>query len=203
MPAKFTALLGDLLWYAKYAIKTENGVFKETYSHSKGSLVFGSGQRSTVSAIEWRKLVSIAMYMHDKQNCGSHYSDPEGFFTTIIGMLWFVDDNNISNTGGKYEPKEDIIKRTQHNAQLWNDILKAIGNTLNLLKCFFQVIATTFSQTGVLVIAVHDKSWYIDTIDQTDNSTQRVKALSAYVPYKSLSTIQGMCKNKMINLKSN
>ena len=72
-------------------------------------------------------------------------------------MLGFVDNNNISNTGGNKSIK-DVIKQTQHNAQLWNDILKAIGNTLNLLKCFFQVIATTFSQTGALVIAVHDKS---------------------------------------------
>ena len=34
MPAKFTGLLEDLFRYAKYAIKTANGVSKETYSHS-------------------------------------------------------------------------------------------------------------------------------------------------------------------------
>ena len=52
MPAKFTTLLGDLLRYAKYAIKTANRVSKETYSHSTESPVFGSGQGSIVSAIE-------------------------------------------------------------------------------------------------------------------------------------------------------
>ena len=40
-------------------------------------------------------------------------------------MLGFVDDNNISNTGEKHESIEDVIKRTQHDAQLWNNILKA------------------------------------------------------------------------------
>ena len=50
MPAHFTTLLGDLLRYAKYAIKTANGMSKEIYSHSTDSPVFGSGQGSTVSA---------------------------------------------------------------------------------------------------------------------------------------------------------
>ena len=60
-------------------------------------------------------------------------------------MLEFVDDNNISNTGEIHESIEEVIKRTQHDAQLWNDILKATGGTLNLLKYFFRGITTTFS----------------------------------------------------------
>ena len=99
MPAEFTGLLGDLLRYAKYAIKTANGVSDDTYSHSSESPVFGSGQGSTVLATGWGKLVSIALDLHDKQRFGSQYRDPEGVFTTIVGMLGFVDDNNISNTG--------------------------------------------------------------------------------------------------------
>ena len=108
-------------------------------------------------------------------------------------MLGFVNDSNISNTGEKHESIEDVIKRTQHDAQLWNDILKATGGTLNLLKYFLQVITTTFSQSGAPVIAAHDESWYIDIVDRIDNSTQRVKTLLAYTPYKSLGTIQGFC----------
>ena len=149
-----------------------------------------------MSATGWGKLVSIALDMHDKQRFGSKYRDPEGVFTTIIGMLGFVNDNNISNTGEKHESIEDVIKRTQHDAQLWNDILKATGGTLNLLKCFFQVITTSFSQSGAPVNAIHDESWYIDIVDRTDKSTQRVKALSAYTPYKSLGTIQGICQKQ-------
>ena len=96
--------------------------------------------------------------------------------------------------GEKQESIVDVIKWTQHDAQLWNDILKATGGTLDPLKYFFQVISTTFSRAGAPFIAAHDKSWCIDTVDKTDNTTQRVKALSAYTPYKSLGTIQGICK---------
>ena len=95
---------------------------------------------------------------------------------------------------GKREFIKDIIKWTQHNMQLWNDISKITGGTLNVLKCFFQVIVTTFSESRAPVIAAHDKSGYIDIVDHTDNSAQRVEALSAYIPYKSLGTIQEICK---------
>ena len=87
MPPEFTALLGDLLQYAKYAIKTANGISKETYSHSKNTLVYGSRQDITVSAIGWGKLVSIALDLHNKHSFGLHYKDPRGAFEIIIGML--------------------------------------------------------------------------------------------------------------------
>ena len=116
--ARFTALLGDLLLYTKYTIKIANGVSKEIYRHSTESPVFGSGQGSIVSATGWEKLVFIALNMHNKQRFGSHYSDPEGLFKTIIGMLGFVNNNNISNTGKKHELIKDVIKRIQYNAQL-------------------------------------------------------------------------------------
>ena len=109
-------------------------------------------------------------------------------------MLEFVNDDNISNIGEKHESIKNVIKRTQHDAQLGNDILKATGGTLNLLKYLFQIISTNLSQTGAPVVAVHNNSWYIDIVDQTNNSTHRVKALSTYTPYKCLGIIQGICE---------
>ena len=89
--------------------------------------------------------MSKAFDTYDKQWFGSLYSDLDGLFETIIGMLGFVNVNNISNTGEKHESIEDVIKRTHHDTQLWNAILKVTEGTLNLLKSFFQIIATTFS----------------------------------------------------------
>ena len=110
MPAKFTALLGDLLQYTKYAIKTANGVSEATYSHSTDSPVYGSGQGSTASATGWGKLVSIALDLHDKQSFGLRYSDSAGTFEIIIGMLSYDDDNNISNNGAPHDSVADVIK---------------------------------------------------------------------------------------------
>ena len=74
--------------------------------------------------------------------------------------------------------------------------MKATGGILNLLKCFSQVITTSFSRNGAPVIVNHGESWYIDTVDRTDKSTQRVKALSAYTLYKNLCTIHGICNKQ-------
>ena len=43
--------------------------------------------------------IGIVLDVHDKQRFGSHYRGPGRFFKTIIGMIGFVNDNNISNTG--------------------------------------------------------------------------------------------------------
>ena len=118
MPVKFTAVLGDLLRYAKYAFKTANGISKDTYSHSPEFPIYGSGQGSTASATGWGKLVSIALDLHNKQRFGSHYSDPDGTYKTIIGMLSYVNNNNISNNGTPHKSIKDVIKHTQHDAPL-------------------------------------------------------------------------------------
>ena len=70
IPAEFTGLLGDLLRYNNYAIKTANDVSDDTYSHSSESPVFGSGQSSIVSATGWGKLVLIALNMHKNKGMG-------------------------------------------------------------------------------------------------------------------------------------
>ena len=71
--------------------------------------------------------MSIALDLHNKHQFGSHYCDPQGEFGTIIGMLSY---------GAPHESITDVIQKTQHNAQLWNNILKATGGTLILLECF-------------------------------------------------------------------
>ena len=154
------------------------------------------GQGSTASAIGWGKIVSIALDLHDKQSFRSHYKDPRGAFETIIGMLSYVDDNNISNNGAPHESVADVIQKTQHDAQLWNDIFKSTGGTLNLLKCFFQVIIYTFARNGAPVVAPTDPEWFIDITENSDNTSQTVQTISAYTPYKSLGTIQGLCKQQ-------
>ena len=65
----------------------------------------------------------------------------------------------------------------------------------------FQIISTTFSQEGAPVIVAHDKSWYIDIVDKTNNTTQQVKGLSANTPLKTLGKIQVICKKQDDQLK--
>jgi hypothetical protein len=140
MPNKLTKILGELLREARYAIKTGIGIPKETYHLSDESPTFGSGQGSAVSAQRWGEIVSVLFDIHDKHGHGCKYEDPLKLHSSIIGMLGFVYDNNITNNGEEWEMVQDIIIRTQQDAQLWNDLLRATGGALNLDKCFTQVL---------------------------------------------------------------
>jgi hypothetical protein len=196
MPKKLAKILGDLLKVARYAIKTGIGISEETYSHSDESPAFGSGQGSGASAQGWGKLVSVLFDIHDMYGHGSKYADPWKLYSAIIGMLGFVDDNNITNTGEEGESVNDIIIRTQHDAQLWNDLLRATGGALNLDKCFAQVLAFQFGLNGAPVIAPADPKLTIKIQDRLYNKEVEIKPISPYKTYRSLGTEQGTSKNQ-------
>ena len=196
MPKKLTKILGELLRVARYAIKTGIGISKETYHHSEESPAFGSGQGSAASAQGWGKIVSVLFDIHDKYGHGCKYEDPWKLYNSIIGMLGFVDDNNITNNGEEWETVHDIIIRTQHDAQLWNDLLRATGGALNLDKCFAQVIAFQFGLNGAPVIAPADPDLTITLQDRLYDKEVTIKPISPYKTYRSLGTEQGTSKNQ-------
>jgi hypothetical protein len=108
-------------------------------------------------------------------------------------MLGFVDDNNITNNGEEWETVKDIIIRTQHDAQLWNDLFRATGGALNLDKCFAQVLAFQFGMNGAPVIAPADPNMKIILQDRLYNKEVTIKPIS---PYKTYRTEQGTSKNQ-------
>ena len=111
------------------------GVSKTGYKHTLDSFVGGTGQGSIASMYVWGMLASKLFDLHDEHNFGSKYkSIAKSMHEIIIGMLGFVDDNNISNNGEKYKTLRDILQRTQNDAQLWNDILRSSGGALELTK---------------------------------------------------------------------
>jgi hypothetical protein len=111
-------------------------------------------------------------------------------------MLGFVDDNNITNNGEEWETVKDIIIRTQHDAQLWNDLLRATGGALNLDKCFAQALAFQFGMNGAPVIAPADPNLTITLQDRLYNKEVTIKPISPYKTHRSLGTEQGTSKNQ-------
>jgi hypothetical protein len=196
MPKKLTTILGNLLHVARYAIKTGIGISKETYQYSTESPAFGSGQGSSASAQGWGKIASKAFGAHDAYGYGCIYTDPWKTLRVMLGMLGYVDDNNITNNGKDGEKVADVIKRTQYDAQLWNDLLRATGGALNLDKCFAQVLDYQFALNGGPVIAPADPSIQIVIQDRLNKKDVIIKPISPFQTYSFLGTKQGVSKNQ-------
>jgi hypothetical protein len=113
-----------------------------------------------------------------------------------LNQLGFVDDNNITNNGEEWETVNDIIIRTQHDAQLWNDLLRATGGALYLDKYVAQVLAFQFGINGAPVIAPADPTTTITLQDRLNNTEVTIRPISPYNMYRSLGTEQGTSKNQ-------
>ena len=110
----------------------------------------------------------------------------------IFGMLSFVDDCNQSHNGEKYETLRDILARTQHDAQLWNDFMQSSGGALELSKCFMQVIYFKFSANGTPFVGPPRADLHAELIDRTTNQKMKINSISSYDTYRSLGTVQGI-----------
>jgi hypothetical protein len=106
----------------------------------------------------------------------------------MLGMLGYVDDNNITNNGKDGESVADVIQRTQHDAQLWNDLLRATGGALNLDKCFTQVLNYTFALNGGPVVAPADPAIKIVIKDRLNLKDVVLAPISPFQTYSFLGT---------------
>jgi hypothetical protein len=145
---------------------------------------------SAASAQGWGKIVSVLFNIHDKYGHGCKYEDSWKLYDSIIGMLGFVNDNNITNNGKEWETVNDIIIRTQQDAQLWNDLLLATGGALNLDKCFAQVLAFQFGLNGAPVIATADPNLTITTKRYQSNQSPHTRHAEAWAQNKELARIK-------------
>ena len=128
LPSNIAKILGNFLEQAIYKIKTAMGVSDCSYSHTRENGVFGTGQGSVMSMYSCLMQMSCIIDAHMKRSHGAKYLDPSGsLWDLIIRVLGFVDDNNISNTGEKYETIQDILKKTQNDAHFWNDLITSSG----------------------------------------------------------------------------
>ena len=109
LPKEIAKIIGTFLHQAIYYIKTGMGVSKTGYKHTREMGVWGTGQGSVASMYIWGMLVSRQIQLHDMFNHGAKYYNYRTKQVLKVGMLSFVDDCNLSNTGEQYETLKDIL----------------------------------------------------------------------------------------------
>ena len=185
LPSNIAKILGDFLEQAIYKIKTATGVSTRSYSHTRENRVFGNGQGSVMLMYSCLMQMSCIIDAHMKRSHGAKYPDPTGsLWDLIIRVLGFVDDNNISNTGEKYKSIRDILKKTQDDAQFWNDLITSSGARLELMKCFTQIIQFEFSMSCTLVIVAPELGLNFTITDHILDFEFLIEPISPYDTYK-------------------
>ena len=77
---------------------------------------------------------------------------PLGDITLSVTMLGFVDNATCITLGDPAAPIGDLVKRMQHNSQLWNDLLRTSGGKLELPKCGYHTVYYTFKPDGTPIL---------------------------------------------------
>jgi hypothetical protein len=148
---KICIVQGKTLAQAKYYLRTQLGVSEGWIQHSQAYPIYGTGQGSGNSSVYWLFVSSTLFDCHELKAHGAVFSTPDRQTTIKLCMMGFVDDT--SNRTNHFElnnqpTMEELIMLMQHDAQIWNDILRSSGGELELSKCTFHHIRFTFDYKG-------------------------------------------------------
>ena len=188
-PKNVTFVMANTLKEAKYKLKTQLGVSEEFYRHCELRPIYGTGQGSGNSPTIWAIVSSVLFTCHESQAHGATYSTPDGRYEIRITMIGFVDDSTGQVNCFQdcvQPPISELIRRMQHDAQLWNDLLWASGGDLELPKCSYHVLLWKFSSSGAPLLEAGKFGDAIVVKSGDRNRNESITQKSAYTAHKTL-----------------
>ena len=105
---------------ATYKLKMSNKVSEESHQHSVKFPIHGTGQGSTASPSLWLFISSTLFKAHSSKAHGMLFQTPDGAVSLHITIIGFVDDSTVVTGVSPSDPVEELLKRMEHDAQLWN-----------------------------------------------------------------------------------
>jgi hypothetical protein len=147
MTSSAITLHAATLQQMRYRVKTHYGVSDNSYTGTHDEPLFGTGQGSGASPAAWLTLVVVLMNAmeastQERIRFGSPDNDDDQHARLLDA---FVDDTALSFT--EDDPTvtyEQIVRRLETVAQVWERLLFYSGGALNLSKCSWQVLHWTW-----------------------------------------------------------
>jgi hypothetical protein len=192
VPASVTIANARTLELATFHVRTEMGLAPTGYSHDLDFPIYGTGQGSANSPAIWCFLSSTLFDCYDEAAHSAKYCDPTDSIHVNLGMIGFVDDcngqTNAFSSDGSSATMQALVRDTQHNAQLWTNLLHASGGALELGKCSCHILQWQFSVQGapVLIPSFPADTTQVKVWDSTDQQEHTLPILSAYTAHKTL-----------------
>jgi exonuclease III len=174
---------------AKFHIKTNGELSKNSYQHSAKNPIYGTGQGSGNSPAIWCFLSSLLFDCYDEKAIGAKYCFPDRTGTIEIKMVGFVDDSNGQTNCFTEELQwsEKVMQQhVAHDAQVWTNLLSASGGALELSKCSYHYLKWGFAEHGAPVLMpIRD----IPEIKVRDPQTYQTHVLTKLSPYEAHKTL--------------
>ena len=138
------------LFHAKYWLKTQLGISKRFYKHTKNSAVYGTGQGSSASPSLWCLLCCRLFEAHESYAHGAIFKSPDEKLVLKTSMVGFVDDcySSLNQWDDPSASIDDLLKKAQFDAQLWSNLLNSTGGALEVPKVKFHIIQFQFQPSG-------------------------------------------------------
>ena len=188
---------------AEYRIRTELGLAPTGYTHTESAPIYGTGQGSAHSPAIWCFLSSALFDSYDQVSTPAQYHTASTDFTATLWMVGYVDDcngqTNAFHLDGSQSTLDTLVHQTQHNAQVWSDILYSSGGSLEVSKCSCHILQWKFTPQGApFLVAEHPHfKNALNVQDRHLNQAKTLKVLSVFEAHKTL----GHYKEPMGNQK--
>ena len=161
MPTSVCKVNGMNLEQAKYYLRTKLGVSDDYVVHTLEEPWYGSGQGSGNSPTLWLFISGKLIDSYSEVANGAIYTSPDGKQEIKMLMTKFVDDANgrTNSWHSEQEPTvAELIRKAQHDAQCWSNLLWSSGGLLELMKCCYYIIKFTFERSGKPVMCTEKRS---------------------------------------------
>ena len=142
-----TNLLGKALLRSRYYPTTDHGVSEKYNTHSPDSPFCGSGQGSCDGTASWVHTCNPCIKAYKERARGLNIFDPTGTIPTDGSIAVFVDDVKLFHNSPSNSQLQ-TASNTQHDTQLWTNVLWGSGGLANMKKTHTTPIFWEFNRHG-------------------------------------------------------
>ena len=151
VPEEICQTVGETLRTMQFKLRTALGDSEQHYCHSPDNPIHGVGQGGTASPALWLLVSSILFDCYQEKASGMKLSDPTHQYNLQQWLEAIIDNTSIFTNVDKNETIETLVRTLEQDAQYWENLLSVSGGCLELSKCFYYVLAWTFTAKGDMV----------------------------------------------------
>lgn len=158
MDPKACELFLKVLRQTQYHMKMKLGVSLESYGNDSDTTLHGPGQGCRAGPAAWVLESCLIMSCMPEKSDGMLLTDPFEDKTIEQIMTGFMDDtthflDDFLKCLAESDSLYDLVENTTIKAQWWEELLYAIGQKMELPKCFWYLIVWLFNQEGEATLA--------------------------------------------------